>query len=519
MADTTAHILWVDDEIELLKPYLIFLEEKGYRISSSPSGLDALDILKNEHIDLIFLDEQMPGMSGIDTLSEIKKINPNIPVVMITKSEAESIMEQAIGSNIADYLIKPVKPNQILLAVKKNLEKSQIVNDQTIQNYQQTFRNLQMKINSCRSLEEWKEIYKELVFWELSIEQLPTDTMDEILQQQKREANDAFYHFVKRNYYDMVNNRYDEPINISTNIFKNNLFPYIDEKKPKVLILVDNLRWDQWKTISGLIAPYYHIKQEELFLSILPTVTQYARNAMFSGLMPKEINKLFPDLWFDDEEEEQKNLFEKQLFEKQLKRHGKNPNFFYAKVFNTKHAERVNGQISNFLQYPISVIIFNFVDMLSHARTDNPMIRELANDEKAYRSITKSWVKNSPFLTLFKNLAEKDVDIFLTTDHGSIKVTNPVKVVGDRDTSTNLRYKQGKHLSYPPKDVFEILKPQEYNLPQPHLTSTYIFAKNNDFLAYPNNYNHYVKYYKDTFQHGGISLEEMLIPFIHLTAK
>ncbi len=515
----SAHILWVDDEIDLLKPYFIFLKEKGYRVSSSPNGLDALEILKTEHIDLIFLDEQMPGMSGIDTLGEIKKINPNIPVVMITKSEAESIMEQAIGSNIADYLIKPVKPNQILLALKKNLEKSQIVNDQTIQNYQQTFRNLQMKINSCRSFNEWKEIYKELVFWELSIEQLPTHTMDEILQQQKREANDSFFQFVKRNYFDIVNNQYNEPLNLSTNIFKNNLFPYIDEKKPKVLILVDNLRWDQWKTISGLIAPYYRIKQEELFLSILPTATQYARNAMFSGLMPKDINKLYPDLWFDDEEEEQKNLFEKQLFEKQLRRHGKNPKFFYSKVFNTTHAERVNGQIANFLQYPLSVIIFNFVDMLSHARTDNPMIRELANNEKAYRSITKSWVENSPFLKLFKNLAERNADIFLTTDHGSIKVTNPVKVVGDRDTSTNLRYKQGKHLSYPGKDVFEILKPQEYHLPRPHLTSTYIFAKNNDFFAYPNNYNHYVKYYKDTFQHGGISLEEMLIPFIHLTAK
>ncbi len=519
MTNSAAHILWVDDEIDLLKPYFIFLKEKGYRVSSSPSGLDALDILKSEHIDLIFLDEQMPGINGIDTLVEIKKTHPNIPVIMITKSEAESIMEQAIGSNIADYLIKPVKPNQVLLTIKKNLEKSKIVNNQTIQNYQQTFRNLQLKINSCNSLQEWKEIYKELVFWELSIEKLPTNTLDEILQQQKREANEAFFHFIKRNYYDIINNQYKEPINLSTNIFKNNLFPHIDEQKPKVLILIDNFRWDQWKTIHELITPHFHVKEESLFLSILPTVTQYARNAMFSGLMPNEINKLYPDLWFDDEEEDQKNLFEKQLFEKQLKRHGKNPKFFYAKVFNTLHAERVNEQIANFLQYPLSVIIFNFVDMLSHARTDNPMIRELANDEKAYRSITKSWVENSPFMKLIKNLSEKKADIFITTDHGSIKVINPIKVIGDRETSTNLRYKQGKHLSYPEKEVYEILKPQDYNLPRPHLTSSYIFAKNNDFFAYPNNYNHYVKYYKDTFQHGGISLEEMLIPFVHLTAK
>jgi CheY-like chemotaxis protein len=517
MTDTV--LLWVDDEIDLLKPYIIFLEQKGYVVETAVSGSDALDMIQENHYALVFLDENMPGMNGLEVLSKIKKTHSQLPVVMLTKSEEETIMNEAIGGNIADYLIKPVKPNQILLTIKKILDKQEIVSDTLVQRYQQEFHQLQQEFDRANTVAEWTELYRSLINWELQFSHLPNNTMDEILGMQRKEAGKAFSQFVTRNYYDIINGNVDEPVLTSQIVFKEKLFPLLSEETPTVLILIDNLRFDQWQIIKPLLTPFFRIDDETLFMSILPTVTQYARNAMFSGLMPSEISKLYPDYWFDDEEDEQKNMFEKELLERQLKRFGLSSKFYYAKVFNTDFAERVNSQINQMLQHPLSVVVYNFVDMLSHARTDNPMIRELANDEKAYRSITYSWFRHSPIYDLFMQLAEKKANIVITTDHGSVKVRNPIKVIGDKKTTTNLRYKQGKSLSYNEKEVFVMRNPKDYHLPQPHVSSGYIFARQDDFMAYPNNYNHYVKYYKDTFQHGGISLEEMLIPYVHLTAK
>lgn len=512
-------ILWVDDEIDLLKPHIIFLESKGYKLETANNGYDAIEMVKEKTFDLVFLDENMPGLTGLETLSKITDIRTGVPVVMITKSEEEYIMDEAIGSKIADYLIKPVNPKQILMAIKKITDKQRLVSEKTTSNYQMEFGKLGLQINDSLTAEEWKNTYKKLVYWELELAQSSGQEMDEVLQMQKNDANNSFIKYVRRNYEDwFISNTEDKPL-MSPNIFKEKVFPSLKKNEQVVTILIDNLRFDQWKTLEPLITQYYSVKEEDLFFSILPTATHYARNAMFAGLMPSEIEKLHPELWLNEDDEGGKNQFEEELMQKQMGRLGINASFFYDKITNIDKGRKLLQNASKILDHDFSVIVVNFVDMLSHARTEMEMIRELASDESAYRSITLSWFEHSTLFELLKTLAEKNIKVNITTDHGTIRVHNPVKVTGDKNTSTNLRYKQGKSLSYNSKQVFEINNPQTVHLPKLNVSTSYIFAYNNDFFAYPNNYNHYVSYYKNTFQHGGISMEEMLIPFISLEPK
>lgn len=502
----------------MLKPHILFLEEKGYTVIPAHNGDDAIDVVNNQLIDLIFLDENMPGRSGLETLNIIKSSNPEIPVVMITKSEEEDIMDQAIGSKIADYLIKPVNPNQILLSIKKNIDTKRLITQKTTSDYQSEFTRIGMQINQARSYEDWVEIYKKLVYWELELDRSSDEGMKEVLLLQKNDANNGFARYIKSVYTDWFTNPEDRP-ELSPSLLKDKVFPLVDQGEKVFFILIDNLRYDQWKTMYPLISEFYNIDQEELYSSILPTATQYARNAIFAGLMPLEIDKLHPEMWVSDEEEERKNLYEEELLRKQLQRAGKNYKIAYEKINNLKSGKKLTENFKNLLSNDLVMVVYNFVDMLSHARTDMEMIRELASDEAAYRSITLSWFSHSQLLELLQQLAAQDVKVIITTDHGTIRVGNAVKVVGDRKTSTNLRYKLGKNLNFNPKEVFEIRNPSSVHLPSSNVTSTYIFASNNDYFVYPNNYNYYVNFYRNTFQHGGISMEEMLIPFIVLSPK
>jgi len=517
MKDIT--ILWVDDEIDLLKPHIIFLQSKDYIIEVANNGNDAIEMVKEKPYDLIFLDENMPGLSGLETLSKIKDIRQSIPVIMITKSEEEHIMDNAIGSKIADYLIKPVNPKQILMAIKKIVEQKRLVSEKTTSNYQAQFSQIGMQINDSMTNEEWKNVYRKLVFWEMELLKNDGTQMDQVLQMQKEDANKRFSKFIKNKYTSWFQgNPADKPL-MSPNIFREKIFPHLNSDKKNIVFLIDNLRFDQWKTLEPLITQYYTVEEEELFFSILPTATQFARNSMFAGLMPSDIEKLHPELWLNEDDEGTKNQFEEELMLKQMSRLGIKQSFFYDKVHNLEKGRKLAGNISPIMDHQLSVIVVNFVDMLSHARTEMDMIKELANNEAAYRSITLSWFEHSTLFDLMKLLAKKDVNVFITTDHGTIRVNNPIKVTGDRNTSTNLRYKHGKSLNYNPKEVFEISNPQSIHLPKLNVSSSYIFATGTDFLAYPNNYNHYVSYYKNTFQHGGVSMEEMLIPIVRLAPK
>lgn len=512
-----ARILWADDEIDLLKPHILFLEQKGYSVETSNNGRDAAEMAQNANFDIIFLDENMPGYSGLETLALIKKHNPQVPVIMITKSEEEHIMEEAIGGQISDYLIKPVNPNQILLSLKKNLNTKALVSQKNTSDYQTEFRQIGMRLNDRLDFEEWTEIYKDLVSWELKLDSSGDGGMKEVFDMQKREANAQFSRFVEDNYEDWVSGHEDAP-DMSHNIIGNKVMPLIGSE-PLFLIVIDNLRYDQWKILQPLINEYFTVEEEQVFYSILPTATHYARNALFAGLMPIDIAKKHPDLWLNENDEGGKNMKEKELFEHNLKRHGKQIKMSYHKVIKLDFARKMVEKFNDLMQNDVNVLVYNFVDMLSHARTEMDVIKELADDESAYRDLTKTWFEHSPLKEMLIKISEKGVKTILTTDHGTIKVDNPVKIVGDKQTNTNLRYKVGKNLNFNSKEAAAFSNPATIKLPQENMSSSFVFAKENDFFAYPNNYNHYANYYKDTFQHGGISLEEVIIPFVVLKAK
>ena len=511
-------LLWVDDEMELLRAHLIFLEKKGYEVTTVSNGTDAIDLCQERSFDLVLLDEQMPGLSGLETLQRIKEISPSTPVVMVTKSEEENIMNQAIGQKIADYLIKPVNPNQILLTLKKNIHRRELETEVTQNQYQQQFQQIAMQIQDCRSYKDWMEAYKRLIHWELELSSTDSQ-MTEMLQMQKEEANLGFAKFVKANYLEWVSSPAPEgaPL-LSHRIFKERIFPLLDQKQKVFLVVLDNFRYDQWRMLAHELADQFDI-EEDLYCSILPTATQYARNAIFSGLMPNKIAEMFPDLWVDEDEEEGKNLNEAPLIQTQLDRYRRHESFSYHKINNSYDADKLIGQLNELEKNGLNVVVFNFIDMLSHARTESRMVRELANNESAYRSITLSWFRHSVIAEFFRMLAQTDYRVIVTTDHGSIRCTKPVKIIGDRNTNTNLRYKLGKNLGYDSKDLFVIRNPKQAQLPSPNLSTSYVFATGDSFFAYPNNYNYYVSYYRDTFQHGGISMEEMLIPLVTMTGK
>lgn len=514
-----AKILWVDDEIESLQSQKLFLENKGYEVHTLTNGFDALDYVKAQPVDVVLMDESMPGITGLETLAKIKEINQSIPVVLITKNETENLMDEAIGSQISDYLIKPVNPNQVLLSLKKIIDNKRLVSEKTTSAYQQQFRNLFMALNSNPNYNEWMEIYRKLVYWELEMSKADSPEMSEVLQTQKDEANNEFFKFISREYTGWLRRTSDAPV-MSHTLVQHKVLPHVQKGTPLFFILIDNLRFDQWKAIQPLLSDAFRLVEEDTFYALLPTATQYSRNAIFAGMLPADIEKQFPNQWKNDFDEGGKNLHEEEFLRSQLRRLGHDSlRVSFTKVLHHQAGQDLVSNVHNLLQNDINVIVYNFVDMLSHARTEMEVLKELANDEKSYRSITTSWFEHSPLYQALRRIADKNIQVVLATDHGSIRVQKPAKVIGDKETTTNIRYKHGRNLNFDAKDVLAFRDPKEGGLPAPTINSAYIFAREDVYLCYPNNYNHYVNYYRNTFQHGGVSLEEMIIPVVRLVSK
>jgi CheY-like chemotaxis protein len=514
-------ILWADDELDFLKSHITYLEDKGYSVQSVSNGNDAIDKVLEESFDVVFLDESMPGLTGLETLQEIKKIKSSLPCVLITKNEEEDLMEDAIGSQIADYLIKPVRPQQIILTLKKIIDNKRLVTAKTTQAYQQEFQKLFMTIQSVSDYKEWVELYKNLIFWELELDNSSSTDMSHIMEMQKKEANVEFNKFVIKNYFDWIKYPMGEDTpTLSHTLFKKKVYPFVLDSKPTFFILIDNLRYDQWKMIQPYFDELFDRVDEDTFFSILPTATQYSRNGIFAGMSPLDISKQLPQFWKNDDEEGGKNLFEKDLLAHQLSKNFKEPiKHSYSKILTLDDGNHLTKDFNNLMHNQLNVIVYNFVDMISHARTEMEVMKELAKDEKAFRSLTVSWFEHSNLLSLIRNLQSKDVNIIITTDHGTTQVVKPSKCVGDRLTSTNIRYKAGKNLQYNEKDVFVVKRPEDAALPQSNMSTSYIFAKEDNFLVYQNNYNQFANFFKDSFQHGGISLEEMIVPITTYTSK
>lgn len=505
-------ILWIDDEIELLEPHIIFLKNKGYEVIYVNNAAEALELIPINNFDVVLLDENMPGIGGLEALQRIKEIKYNLPVIMVTKNEAEDIMEEAIGEKITDYILKPVNPNQVLISLKKIFKSDEIIEKKTVKNYQQEFRKISMDLMYAQSYEDWIQLYLKLIQWDISFDKLSDVEMSVILSNQKEEANSLFSKFIENNYHSWLHSE-QKPI-MSHTAFNDVVRPVINNHKKVLLLMIDNLRYDQWKIIEPLFSKYFNSVTEKSYFSILPSATQYARNSFFAGLLPLEIEKKFPQYWIGENDDEHKNQYENELLTAQLQRLGlKNIRNKYFKILNAEFEKKISDEFKHHSSNADFItIVYNFIDILSHAKTNNNIVNELIRDDKTFRSLTYTWFENSSLLKIIQSAAEEGYKLIITTDHGTIYVKKPSKVIGDKESSTNLRYKLGKNLQYDEKDVYAVSDPEDYFLPKVNLNSKYIFAKENRFFAYPKNYNHYVSYYKDTYQHGGISLEEMIIP-------
>nr|BCX01292.1 MAG: transcriptional regulator [Bacteroidota bacterium] len=508
---TAWRLLWVDDEIELLRPHVLFLESKGYAVRTITNGEDAAVLVEQEPFDLILLDEHMPGWGGLRTLEEIKRRRPNVPVVMVTKSEEEHLMEAAIGAQISDYLIKPVNPNQLLLVCKRLLERHRLAQEQIAQSYRQEFTELAMAIESASSFAQWVDIYQRLVRRDLELER-GDPTVQQILQEQHAEANRAFGRFIERHYPQWVQADPEERPPLSPDVFRRWVFPLMGQGRPVVVLVIDCLRYDQWLVFEALLQTYFTI-QRELYLAILPTATPYARNALFAGLFPADIERRFPGFWQSAEEDEwSQNRHEDRLLGDQLQRLRIGARFRYEKVLSSAEGKALLGRMSGLLQVDLSAIVVNFVDILAHSRSESSLLRELVPDERAYRELVRTWLEHSWLFDLLRRLSESRAIVVITTDHGAIRALRDTKVIGDRDTSTSLRYKYGRNLKCDPRHAILVKDPLLYRLPRRGINTNYILAKEDYYFVYPTQYHRYQQQYYDTFQHGGVSLEEMLLP-------
>ena len=511
-------ILWVDDEIDLLKPHIIYLEDKGYVVVPVNSGEDAIHLTQEDSFDLVLLDEMMTGLDGLATLKYIKEIDPNLPIIMITKNEEESLMEEAIASHITNYLTKPVNPSQILIACKNVLETKKIQSDSAAQGYLKDFQEISEKISSAKRLDDWYEINHRLTDWMVRFDSLADQGLGEILDEQHSEANRQFSTFIQNEYINLIGKN-SEAVT-SPKILDTHVLPLLKDNRDVVLIVIDCLRVDQWKSLEKVLYGSFNIKTN-FHLSLLPTATPFSRNAIFSGLYPDEFPEKFPYEWGKMiRDETSMNRYEGEFLEAYLKRNNKSQiSMNYTKVITPEDGQKFANHINEYKNTNLLALVVNFVDMLGHSRSESNVLKEMIPDESAYRTAICSWMEKSWLKDVFEQISEWDKTVILTSDHGSIRVKKPVQVKGDRETSEGIRYKYGKNLHVSKKFAMKINSPSDYRLPVIDGATDYILSKDEYYFLYPNNYNRFARRYENSFQHGGISMDEMIVPVGILTGR
>ncbi|MBO6574527.1 MAG: response regulator [Rhodothermales bacterium] len=516
-----ARILWADDEIDMLRPHILFLESKGYDVTSVTNGSDAVDQMRQDPYDLVLLDEQMPGLDGIATLGEIRQLSPEVPVVMVTKSEEERLMEEALGGQISDYLTKPVNPSQVLLTCKRLLERARLESEKVSQSYMQSFAAISSRLHGHLQHAEWVDLYEKLVSFDLQLES--DDGARQVLEDQFRDANRAFCKYIEKEYEDWIANvdtapDEDRPV-LSHEVVGEYVTPLLGKGKPVVFFVIDCMRYDQWLEFERLLYPLFGIERK-FHYSILPTATPYSRNAIFSGLLPREMARRYPKMWSDGEDDEHsRNRNEDELLRDQLSRRHLSPRTRYTKIISTQDGREFAGAVNEYLDNDLSAVVVNFVDILAHSRSDSAVLKEIAPDERAYRALTRTWFEHSWLYQAFQTLAESDCTVVVTTDHGAVRSLHETKVIGDRDTSTALRYKYGRNLKSDDRHAIFVRNPESFGLPSQGRSSNFIIAKEDYYFVYPTNYHRFVNRYRDTMQHGGASMEEMILPVATLTPK
>ncbi|NVM03099.1 MAG: response regulator [Candidatus Helarchaeota archaeon] len=517
--ETKGKILWVDDEIEMLRSHIMFLEERGYKVKCVTNGEDAIILSREEKFDIIFLDEMMPGKDGLNTLIEVKNYNPFVPIVMITKSEEEGLIDEAIGREINDFLTKPVNPSQILSVCKRILESRKIKEEKLSKDYVSDFKNIDLRLSEQLDYNDWIEIYSKLSEWEIDFDKHPDTGFEQTLIEQIKDCNTEFCKYIEKNYSDWINS--ENRTCLSIDLVKRYVIPELVNNNKVFFLIFDCLRNDQWLALEPYFHEFFDIAKE-YYYSILPTATPYSRNSIFSGLHTIEIERNHSDLWEKGfEDDSSRNRYERQFLETLLSRENINlkQKLKYIKILDIEESKNVERNIDSLATFPLVSIVVNFVDILSHKRSESELLKEIAPNESAYRSLICSWFEHSSIFHILKKLSTHDVTIILTSDHGSIRCLRPAMVLGDRETSTNLRYKFGRNLKCNNKQSILIKKPEDYMLPSRGINCQYLIAKEDFYLIYPTNYNKYVNLYKDCFQHGGISMQEMILPIIKLKGK
>jgi len=498
------------------------IEQKGYAVETATNGEDALELVRSTAYDLVFLDEMMPGMGGLRTLSEIKDVMPSLPVVMITKNEAESLMEEAIGSKISDYLTKPVNPSQVLLSVKKILEGKKITGEHVSRDYTQEFQKISRRLMDPLDHKDWADLHLKLTNWDLELDQHPELGLRQTLLDQKRESNVEFGKFIERTYGGWITQDRQERPTLSVDVMERFVLPELSRSSSVIFFVIDCLRLDQWLVMEELLQNLFTIERD-FHYSILPTATPYSRNAIFSGLFPLELQQRFPETWAAGEDDESsRNRNEHEYLDKLLERHRVKlkSESKYIKILDPDFGKQIEQNILSYLQGSLTAIVVNFIDMLAHGRSDSPLLKEIAPDEAAYRSLTRSWFLHSSLYGMLKTLSrQKGVTIIITTDHGSVRCLRGSKIVGDREASTNLRYKYGRNLKIDSRQAVFIKNPADYKLPRTSVTTNYVLAKEDYYFVYPTEYHKYLNQYRDSFQHGGISMEEMILPVVKLKPR